>query len=181
MKKPAVSLDIIVLCISLFVTYLAWRVTYIFPQEQIPLYVFIIGVTASFFLFGMVFFLTRAQLKSQELDIERARLLAAIDIIPIGIAITDINGNIVLSNFGLSEVLGEVGVTWTLQSMNDRLSVAIDLVDSYKTALEERRTVSWKKVNFEGRKLDIYLSPIYSSEEKGVFGVLICITDVTRA
>ncbi len=180
MKKSLFSLDIIVLCISLAVTYTAWRITYIFPKDQIPLYVFIVGITASFLLFGMVFFLTRAQAKSQELDIERARLLAAIEIIPIGIAITDVNGNIVQSNFGLSEVLGEVGVTWTLQRMNERLSSALPLMDSYKTALEERRTVSWKKINFEGRKLDVHLIPIYSSQEKGVFGVLICITDVTK-
>jgi PAS domain-containing protein len=175
MKKRVefpVSLDILVLTASLTLTFVLWRIALTFPADQTPLYIFIIGIIASFLLFGMVFALSRAEKKSGELDIEHSRLVSAIESIPVGILITDTLGNIVMLNYGVSEVLSEVGEEWTLKSLDERLKDSFPLMEMYNEVLKNKRTSKWKRVAYGSKKLDIFLSPIFS-EEKGLLGVLI--------
>jgi len=177
--KPFVSLDILVLLVSLITTFIAWRIAATFPPEQIPIYVFILGMGASFLLFGMVFGLTRAEKKATEADIEHSRLLSAIESIPFGLAITDTEGTIVLSNYGLSEVLIDVGGVWSLQKIDEKFKGEFSVSDSYRKVLAEKRSLAWKRVDFGSKKLDIYMAPIFS-EKEGILGVLILIRDATQ-
>jgi len=173
------SVDILVLIISLILTFVLWRIAVSFPSESIPLYIFIVGISASFLLFGMVFALTRAERKSVEADIEHSRLLSAVESIPFGLVITDIEGNIILSNHGLGEVLIEAGANWTLKKLTEELGTEFSILDSYKKVLAERRGLAWKRVLYSGKKLDIYMAPIFS-EKEGLLGVLILIRDATK-
>ncbi|HKB88020.1 MAG TPA: hypothetical protein VKC53_00015 [Patescibacteria group bacterium] len=175
--ESPISLDVLVLIISLIVTFILWRVSITFPPDTTPIYIFIIGISASFLLFGMVFALTRAERKTVEADIEHSRLLSAIESIPFGLVITDLNENIILSNHGLSQVLIEAGATWTLKKLDEVLGADFPTIDSYKKVIAERRGLAWKRVVYSGKKLDIYMAPIFS-EKEGILGVLILIRDI---
>lgn len=176
--KFPISLDVLVLLISLISTFVLWRISLTFPPDTTPIYIFIVGISASFLLFGMVFALSRAERKSVEADIEHARLISAVESIPFGLAITDTQGNLVLSNKALSEVLIEAGVTWTLKKLDDELAGEFSVIESYRKVISEKRGVSWKRVEHSGKKLDFFMAPILSGED-GVLGVLILIRDVT--
>lgn len=179
MKKNEfpISADILVLLISLIVTFILWRISISFPPETEPTYIFIIGIAASFVLFGMVFALGRAEKKSIEVDIEHARLKASVETIPFGIVITDTNENIILYNRGLSEVLIEAGADWTLKKLNDELKDGFSIMESYKKVLAERRSLAWKRVDYYGKKLDVYMAPIFA-EKEGLLGVLIMVRNI---
>lgn len=174
-----ISPDIGVLLISLIATFLIWEVSARFPAEQIPVYVFAIGITASFLLFGMVFALGRGEKKASEALEEHARLLAAIESVPLGLAITDLKGNILNSNYELTHILGEPeSEKWTLSQIEEKIGDVYSISKAYNEVVTSRRTIDEKDVEYQSRHLNIYLSPVNS--EKGVLGVLILIRDVTN-
>lgn len=181
-KKPIgnfISPDIAVLVISLIATFVTWKVSSSFPSNEIPVYVFIIGITASFLLFGMVFALGRGEKKAAEALEEHARLLSAIESVPIGLIITDLKGNIILSNYELTHILGNPeGEKWSINDIEEKLGNVYSIRKAYNDVLMNRGTLNQKDVTFESRHLNIFLTPI--SSEKGIIGVLILIRDVTN-
>jgi len=176
---PLVSLDIAVLIVSLVTTFLAWEVATNSPQNQIPLYIFIIGITASFLLFGMVYALGRSARKDVELEEEHSRLVAAIESVPIAMVITDLKANIVLSNYEVTRILGETEGPWTLAKIEEKLASVYSIRSSYNEVLSNHRTLEEKEIEFESRHLNIYMAPVFS-EKQGILGVLILIRDVTN-
>lgn len=177
--KFPVSVDILVLIISLVATFIAWRIALVFPPEATPLYIFMTGIIASFLLFGMVFGLTRSERKAAEADIEHSRLIAAIETLPLGVVITDKEGQVVSHNHGLSEVLIEAGAQWTLEKLDEELKNGISIMEAYQKVMSQKRSLSWKRVMYSGKKLEVYMAPIFS-EKEGYLGVLILIRDVSK-
>lgn len=173
-----ISPDIGVLLISLIATFLAWEAATKFPAEQIPVYVFIIGITASFLLFGMVFALGRGEKKAEEAGEEHARLLSAIESVPIGLVITDLKSNVILANYELERILGKPEGAWTLAQIEEKLGSVYSMRESFNNVLTKHQTIDEKDVVFESRHLNIFLTPVNS--EKGILGVLILIRDVTN-
>lgn len=177
--SSVISPDIAVLVIGLGATFLAWKIASTFPAEQIPVYVFIIGITASFLLFGMVYALGRGAKKESELEEEHSRLVSAIESVPIGLVITDLKGNVVLSNYELNRILGEPGGDWTLPMVEEKLENVYSISKFYNEVLTAHKTIDEKDLSFEHKRINIFLSPIFS-EKKGILGVLILIRDVTN-
>lgn len=174
-----ISPDIGVLLVSLIATFLTWKAATTFPAGDIPVYVFIIGITASFLLFGMVFALGRGERKAAEALEEHARLLSAIESVPMGLVITDLKGQILNSNYELTHILGKPeGETWTLAQIEEKLGNVYSMTRAYNEVLTKRGTISEKDVIFESRHLNIFLTPVNS--DKGILGVLILIRDVTN-
>jgi len=177
-KQPLISIDIAVLLISLITTFAIWEITTIFPGSDVPVIVFIIGIAASFMLFAMVYALGRSAVKESALAVEHARLIAAIESVPMGMIIVDTKGDIVLSNGELGKVLGETGGGWTLARIEEVIGSVYSIRKSFNEALIKKTTVNEKDVLFQSKHLNIFLTPIAS--ESGVQGVLILIQDVTN-
>lgn len=174
-----ISPDIAVLVVSLIATFLIWEAASNFPSDQIPIYVFIIGIAASFLLFGMVFALGRGTAKASELEEEHSRLVSAIESVPIGLIITDLKGAIVLTNYEITRIFGEQKGEWTLPKIEEKLASVYSLRESYNEVLAKHRTIDEKDISLDSRRLNIYMTPIFS-EKKGILGVLIVIRDVTN-
>lgn len=175
---PIISPDIGVLIISLIATFVAWKVASSFPSEQIPVYIFMIGITASFLLFGMVFALGRGEKKAGELAEEHARLVSAMESVPIGLIITDLKGDIVLSNYELTRILGEPKDGWSLAELEEKLGNVYGIRKAYNEVITRHGTIDQKDIEFEARHLNIFLTPVNS--DSGILGVLILIRDVTN-
>ena len=144
---------------------------------QIPLYVLIIGITASFFLFGMVFGLTRSERKGRQVLDEHARLVAAIESIPRGVAIMDDKGEIILTNYELSRILRVQPVKWTLEMLDDEFEGFFPFKESYTKVLAGKRSLSSTDVIFREIKMDVYMAPIFA-EPEGIVGVLLFLWEV---
>jgi len=172
------SLDILVLLISLLVTFASWEIVTLVPQGQVSVIVFIIGITASFLLFAMVYALGRSTRKESDLITEHARLLAAIESVPIGMIIADTKGQIIVSNSELSRILGESGEGWTMEKIEETIGSVYSVRKSYDDILAKRSITDRKEIVYESKHLSIFLAPISSGE--GIQGVLIVIQDVTN-
>jgi PAS domain-containing protein len=127
----------------------------------------------------MVFGLSRSEKKAGELEEEHARLVSAIESVPIGLLITDTRGNIVLANYELTRILGNPeGGAWTLAKIDAQLGSVYSVMGTYNEVLLKKRTQTKNQVLFDSRHLDIYMAPIFS-EPQGILGVLILVRDVT--
>ena len=171
-----ISLDILVLLGSLCLTFVLWRIASTFPPNQIPLYVFTVGIFASFFLFCIVFGLSRAEKKATEADAEHWRFISAIESMPLGLAMTDITGEVILSNYQLSKILGEPTGQWTLKELDKRLKGAFSVTHSQASILENRQSLSWEKITVGNKEIKIYMAPVFS-EMKGLLGILILLQE----
>lgn len=179
MKKQfesPISIDILVLVLSLLTTFLLWHIASTFPREQIPVYVFTTGILASFLLFVTVFGLSRAEKKATAADEEHWRFISAIESLPLGLVITDLTGEIVLSNYRLSTVLGGLHDKLTLKDLDMRLKGSFSVASACNEVLETRRSFPWRKVTIGKKEIEIYLAPVFS-EENGLLGVLILFRD----
>ncbi len=172
-----VALDIIVLSISLLFSFIAWKIAMSFPPDQIPLYILMVGLLASFLLFGMVFGLSRAEKKATKADAEHWRLFAAIQSMPLGVVITDTQGNIVTSNDAFSKLFINNSEQWTLEKISMALEEIFPVMESYQRVLDERRSVPWTIIVVNERKLELSMTPIFS-EKVGLLGVLILLRGV---
>jgi PAS domain S-box-containing protein len=177
-REPFISTDIAVLLISLITTFAVWEISVNFPREEAPVIVFVIGIAASFMLFAMVYALGRSARKESDFAVEHARLIAAIESVPIGMIVVDTKGDVVLSNSELSRILGEAGGKWTLAKIEEILENVYSIRRSFEEVLIKKTTVNQKGVLYKSKHLNIFLTPI--SSEGQIQGVLIIIQDVTN-
>jgi signal transduction histidine kinase/sensor domain CHASE-containing protein len=122
------------------------------------------------------------QERTVELHDEKARIIASIDGIVGAYILFDKNGNVILVNRMVTEVLGETSGNWTMPSIQQKLGQVLDISKEFENCVKARSKFFLKSVFLGTKFLDIHMTPIFVDEggkTKNV-GVLLLIHDITE-
>lgn len=119
--------------------------------------------------------------RTVQLRDQQARLIASIENLPRAFIMTDTEGNILMTNRAVSDIIGRSVAPWTLDILQERLVGVFDIVGSYKKCLSEKQSVEVRDIQFITKIIQISLTPIFVGEKKEeVIGVLILVKDETE-
>jgi len=109
--------------------------------------------------------------------IDKARLIASIDSLPLGFILTDETNEIVLTNNALNYILGYS----EKEPFKERLDRLLDLKKCCEECRKKRELVEIKDLLVEGKRLRMILNPVsvLGADEK-VIGVVVLIEEVTH-
>lgn len=113
---------------------------------------------------------------------EKARLTASIHSLSLGFLLTELNGQVVLYNHAVNDILGESPEGWSLEILTGRLGDNLDLKKTLALCLKNRREMVVEDVTYQDKFLRFLFTPIKMIEDDGrVIGAVILIEDATQA
>lgn len=111
---------------------------------------------------------------------EKARLMAAIQSLPRGFILTDVEGQILITNQLLEKILGPVKGGWTLSEVQNRLTGYVEVQELFRKCISEKRSIILKDIPFVSRILNFFITPVFIEAGK-IIGTMILFEDVTEA
>jgi len=121
------------------------------------------------------------KLSYQQIENERARLLASINSLSLGFVMTDSSDNIIAINHISYQILKcQPDKNFkTMQQFHEYLQTSINVTDYYQKAKNEKHTLKTADIEFEGTFLRLFFTPIMMNTT--CIGVVIIIEDITEA
>lgn len=119
--------------------------------------------------------------RTQELNEEKARLLASINSFPSGFIATNQDKQIILTNHKLSELFSADTSKWGLEDFNIVLGKEVRINENIEKCLKDKESLLLKDINWAKKIFEIYFAPVFLSQiSSEVIGVIILISDVTE-
>ena len=120
--------------------------------------------------------------RTKELAEEKAKLLASIESLPRGFILTDVGGNVVLTNKLLTEIFGKAPKEgWTLDTLQGLLGESFDLRGNFKKVIsQEQKSVFIGALSWGAKFLELFVVPV-TLANGSIVGAIILVGDVTEA
>jgi PAS domain S-box-containing protein len=120
--------------------------------------------------------------RTKELREEQAKLLAAINSVPLGFMVADPKGRGILNNNSLETILGKTEKAWSVEKLDRILKESVSVNTCFETCLKDKKPVEIKEFLFNTKYLSLYIAPIFISPLSEEFiGAIILISDITEA
>ncbi|MFC1727720.1 ATP-binding protein [Patescibacteria group bacterium] len=117
-----------------------------------------------------------------QLQHEKARLVASLDSLSLGLIIIDSNCELVMMNPAVEKIIGSLKEPKTFKAINERLGGAIDLMVQCQKCLDKSKPVEIREIEFEDKFLRMFSAPVTMLEKtEKVIGAVILIEDATES
>jgi PAS domain S-box-containing protein len=111
---------------------------------------------------------------------EKARLTASIHSLSMGFLMTNLDGEVMLFNHAVNDILGKSDVPWTLERLQERFGDRLPLKAQIERCAGEVKEIQVEEIAYQEKYLRVYMTPIKIIEAGGqVIGVVILIDDIT--
>jgi signal transduction histidine kinase len=117
--------------------------------------------------------------RTAELRLEKAKLKASIDSLPLGFALIDSALTIVDRNKALNTVFQQTGKEWTLEALSKDLGTEVNLLNACKEIIKTKQPITLPEVNHQSTIVRVFLAPAISGDE--TIGIVMLAEDITDA
>jgi signal transduction histidine kinase len=118
--------------------------------------------------------------RTRELAEERARLIASLSSLSVGIVLSDTSGAITFKNEAICELLGITSQDRHLEEILGRLNSATNLAAAVQESMSKKTSIRIDDCVFENKFLRAYISPIFvAGGTQAIFGTVLLVEDIT--
>ncbi len=123
----------------------------------------------------------QVSLQTNELVLERAKLMASINAMINGFILLDPHGKVIVANLAMADILNIDRGEWDVRRAQKQLNETFDLWINLQKCLLDKASVTMDDYEIMGKFLNMYLSPVFDPSDKNVLiGALLIVTDITE-